>query len=186
MWVGLPTPISWMQTPPMQTWMQTPGHVTCDAWCMLGSQLPSPRGQKESHTLLKILPCPKLHLRAVIKCLFTQWLYLNPSACKINQANQELKILTLFVSMGLSTFSDIVACVDPDECYSYCQSRSGCSNIAYPKLVLGIMPSGNILRQIIFMLFSTAGSFFPEEIKRLAKVVEITSILYGIYLAQSF
>ena len=42
---------------------------------------------------------------------------------------------------------DIVGCVDPDECYAYCQSRSGCSNIAYPKLVLGILPSGEISEQ---------------------------------------
>ncbi|CAH1796389.1 unnamed protein product [Owenia fusiformis] len=35
-----------------------------------------------------------------------------------------------------------VACVDPDECYKYCQSYAGCTNIAYPRLVLGLMPTG--------------------------------------------
>jgi hypothetical protein len=39
-------------------------------------------------------------------------------------------------------FADEVACVDPDVCWETCQSHSGCSNIAYPKLVLGIMPKG--------------------------------------------
>ena len=36
-----------------------------------------------------------------------------------------------------------VACVDPEICYQICQSRSGCSNIAYPTLVLNIMPTGD-------------------------------------------
>ena len=38
--------------------------------------------------------------------------------------------------------SDEVGCVDPDKCFDICGSRAGCTNIAYPKLVLGIMPSG--------------------------------------------
>lgn len=39
-------------------------------------------------------------------------------------------------------FSDEVACVDKDICYEICQSYAGCTNIAYPRLVLGIMPEG--------------------------------------------
>ena len=34
------------------------------------------------------------------------------------------------------------------------------------------MPSGNILRQIIFMSFLAPRIFFLEQIKRLAKIVE--------------
>jgi sodium/myo-inositol cotransporter 3 len=41
--------------------------------------------------------------------------------------------------------SDEVACVDPDICYEVCQSYSGCTNIAYPRLVLGLMPEGMLL-----------------------------------------
>uniref|UniRef100_A0A8C4WKV3 Sodium/mannose cotransporter SLC5A10 n=1 Tax=Gopherus evgoodei TaxID=1825980 RepID=A0A8C4WKV3_9SAUR len=33
-------------------------------------------------------------------------------------------------------------CVDPDECVRVCGSEVGCSNIAYPKLVVELMPSG--------------------------------------------
>lgn len=33
--------------------------------------------------------------------------------------------------------------MDPDVCYSVCQSSS-CSNIAFPRLVLGVMPSGEL------------------------------------------
>ena len=39
-------------------------------------------------------------------------------------------------------FSDEVACVVPDICKSVCDNPSGCSNIAYPKLVLELAPTG--------------------------------------------
>ena len=44
--------------------------------------------------------------------------------------------------MSRVLFPNEVACVDPDECWRICQSRAGCTNIAYPKLVLGIMGTG--------------------------------------------
>ena len=37
---------------------------------------------------------------------------------------------------------DTVACVDPEECARVCGAAVGCSNIAYPKLVVELMPSG--------------------------------------------
>lgn len=37
---------------------------------------------------------------------------------------------------------DAVACVDPEECTRVCGAAVGCSNIAYPKLVVELMPSG--------------------------------------------
>ncbi|KAJ7398141.1 hypothetical protein BTVI_128169 [Pitangus sulphuratus] len=37
---------------------------------------------------------------------------------------------------------DSVACVDPEECTRVCGAAVGCSNIAYPKLVVELMPSG--------------------------------------------
>lgn len=36
----------------------------------------------------------------------------------------------------------MVACVDPAECERYCGTAVGCSNIAYPKLVVDLMPNG--------------------------------------------
>ena len=50
-------------------------------------------------------------------------------------------------------FSDEVACVDPDICYTVCQSYAGCTNIAYPRLVLGIMPEGLFVLYFYFILF---------------------------------
>ncbi|XP_028562589.2 sodium/mannose cotransporter SLC5A10 isoform X2 [Podarcis muralis] len=39
-------------------------------------------------------------------------------------------------------YPDAVGCVDPEECSRVCGSEVGCSNIAYPKLVIELMPSG--------------------------------------------
>ncbi|CAH8523432.1 unnamed protein product [Dicrocoelium dendriticum] len=39
-------------------------------------------------------------------------------------------------------FPDEIACIPGDHCFKVCGQRSGCSNLAYPKLVVGIMPSG--------------------------------------------
>ncbi|XP_021354590.1 sodium/glucose cotransporter 5-like isoform X2 [Mizuhopecten yessoensis] len=58
-----------------------------------------------------------------------------------------LKLLPLFLMIlpGMISrvlFPDEVACVDPDECMRICENRVGCSNIAYPKLVLELLPNG--------------------------------------------
>ena len=37
---------------------------------------------------------------------------------------------------------DEVGSVDPEKCFEICESRTGCCNIAMPKLVLEITPSG--------------------------------------------
>ncbi|XP_006503064.1 sodium/glucose cotransporter 4 isoform X2 [Mus musculus] len=56
-----------------------------------------------------------------------------------------LKILPMFfiVMPGMisrALYPDEVACVDPDICQRVCGARVGCSNIAYPKLVMALMP----------------------------------------------
>lgn len=58
-----------------------------------------------------------------------------------------LKALPLFLIVipGMISrvlFTDAVACVSPEECMEYCESEIGCSNIAYPQLVVNIMPKG--------------------------------------------
>lgn len=40
--------------------------------------------------------------------------------------------------------TDEVGCVDPDECFKICGATVGCSNIAYPKLVVELMPVGMV------------------------------------------
>ncbi|XP_037670719.1 sodium/myo-inositol cotransporter 2 isoform X1 [Choloepus didactylus] len=58
-----------------------------------------------------------------------------------------LKVLPLFVMVfpGMVSrvlFPDQVACADPEICQKVCSNPSGCSDIAYPKLVLELLPTG--------------------------------------------
>ncbi|KAH0618638.1 hypothetical protein JD844_018024 [Phrynosoma platyrhinos] len=58
-----------------------------------------------------------------------------------------LKIFPMFfiVMPGMisrALFPDEVGCVDPEICEKICGARVGCSNIAYPKLVMELMPVG--------------------------------------------
>ena len=39
-------------------------------------------------------------------------------------------------------YVDEVGCADPAVCQAVCENPVGCSNIAYPKLVLELMPAG--------------------------------------------
>ena len=45
-------------------------------------------------------------------------------------------------SICLCAISDQIACSDPDVCNDICENKSGCTNIAYPLLVLNLLPSG--------------------------------------------
>ena len=40
--------------------------------------------------------------------------------------------------------TDEVACVDPEVCQCICENPNGCSNIAYPLLVLRILSPGKV------------------------------------------
>uniref|UniRef100_A0A8C5KPE5 Predicted gene 5134 n=1 Tax=Jaculus jaculus TaxID=51337 RepID=A0A8C5KPE5_JACJA len=58
-----------------------------------------------------------------------------------------LKLLPMFIMVmpGMASralFPDQVACVVPSECEKYCNTRTGCSPLAYPMLVIALMPSG--------------------------------------------
>lgn len=46
---------------------------------------------------------------------------------------------------------DEVGCVVPSECKRVCGTEVGCSNIAYPKLVVSIMPNGE-RHEVLFLL----------------------------------
>ncbi|XP_077551401.1 sodium/mannose cotransporter SLC5A10-like isoform X2 [Haemaphysalis longicornis] len=58
-----------------------------------------------------------------------------------------LKILPLFLMVfpGMAArvlFPEVVGCADPEQCTAYCGNARGCTNIAYPLLVLRLMPAG--------------------------------------------
>ncbi|XP_040216467.1 sodium/glucose cotransporter 4 isoform X2 [Rana temporaria] len=79
-----------------------------------------------------------------------------------------LKILPAFfvVFPGMisrALFPDEIGCVHPDECRKYCQIETSCSNIAYPKLVITLMPvglKGLMIAVIMAALMSSLTSIF--------------------------
>lgn len=92
-----------------------------------------------------------------------------------------LKVLPLFMMVmpGMVSrvlFPDQVACADPDICQKVCGNPSGCSDIAYPKLVLEILPTGlrglmiavmvAALMSSLTSIFNSASTIFTMEIGR--------------------
>lgn len=73
-------------------------------------------------------------------------------------------------------FPDRIACGDPDECEDICGSRSGCTNIAYPTLVLELMPDGlrglmlavmmSALISSLTSIFNSSSTIFTMDIWR--------------------
>lgn len=39
-------------------------------------------------------------------------------------------------------FIELVGCATPDDCVAACGNKAGCTNIAYPLLVVQLMPNG--------------------------------------------
>ncbi|CAF1235103.1 unnamed protein product [Rotaria sp. Silwood1] len=82
-----------------------------------------------------------------------------------------LKFLPLFLMVfpGMIArilFPDEIGCADPDVCYQVCHSRNGCSDIAYPLLVLRLMPNairGLTLACMIAALMSSLTSIFNSS-----------------------
>uniref|UniRef100_A0A670KHZ4 Sodium/myo-inositol cotransporter 2 n=1 Tax=Podarcis muralis TaxID=64176 RepID=A0A670KHZ4_PODMU len=79
-----------------------------------------------------------------------------------------LKILPLFMMVlpGMISrilFPDLVACADPNTCKTICGNPSGCSDIAYPKLVIELLPiglRGLMMSVMIAALMSSLTSIF--------------------------
>ncbi|XP_037683205.1 sodium/glucose cotransporter 4 isoform X2 [Choloepus didactylus] len=82
-----------------------------------------------------------------------------------------LKMLPMFfiVMPGMisrALYPDEVGCVDPDVCQRICGTRVGCSNIAYPKLVMSLMPiglRGLMIAVIMAALMSSLTSIFNSS-----------------------
>ncbi|XP_061486434.1 sodium/glucose cotransporter 4 isoform X2 [Rhineura floridana] len=82
-----------------------------------------------------------------------------------------LKIFPMFfiVMPGMisrALFPDDVGCVDPEICEKVCGAKVGCSNIAYPKLVMELMPvglRGLMIAVIMAALMSSLTSIFNSS-----------------------
>ncbi|XP_030058032.1 sodium/myo-inositol cotransporter [Microcaecilia unicolor] len=79
-----------------------------------------------------------------------------------------LKLLPMFIIVipGMISrilFADDIACINPEHCLQVCGSRAGCSNIAYPRLVMRILPvglRGLMMAVMIAALMSDLDSIF--------------------------
>nr|XP_061790849.1 sodium/glucose cotransporter 4-like [Nerophis lumbriciformis] len=95
-----------------------------------------------------------------------------------------LKILPMFfiVMPGMisrALFPDEVACVDPVVCQRVCGTPVGCSNIAYPKLVVELMPVGvrGLMLAVMFAsllssltsIFNSSSTIFTLDLYRQAR-----------------
>ncbi|XP_077170681.1 sodium/glucose cotransporter 2 isoform X2 [Paroedura picta] len=82
-----------------------------------------------------------------------------------------LKLLPMFLMVmpGMISrilYPDEIACVVPEECQRICGTDVGCSNIAYPKLVVSLMPSGLrglLLAVMLAALMSSLASIFNSS-----------------------
>ncbi|KAM6289079.1 sodium/glucose cotransporter 2-like [Aegotheles albertisi] len=79
-----------------------------------------------------------------------------------------LKVLPMFLMVlpGMAArvlFPDVVGCADPQGCARACGAPAGCSNLAYPRLVLTLLPPGRrglMLAVVLAALMSSLASIF--------------------------
>ncbi|XP_063069093.1 sodium/myo-inositol cotransporter [Engraulis encrasicolus] len=79
-----------------------------------------------------------------------------------------LKVLPMFIIVipGMISrilFVDELACIGPEHCMAVCGSQAGCSNMAYPRLVMSVMPvglRGLMMAVMIAALMSDLDSIF--------------------------
>ncbi|KFO84270.1 Sodium/glucose cotransporter 1, partial [Buceros rhinoceros silvestris] len=79
-----------------------------------------------------------------------------------------LKLLPMFIIVmpGMISrilYTDVVACVVPELCEQYCGTAVGCTNIAYPTMVVELMPNGLrglMLSVMLASLMSSLTSIF--------------------------
>ncbi|XP_069119421.1 sodium/glucose cotransporter 4-like isoform X3 [Argopecten irradians] len=96
-----------------------------------------------------------------------------------------LKTLPLFLIVfpGMISrvlYPDEVGCVDPEECSRICDNPVGCSNIAYPKLVLELLPVGlrgllmavmvSAIMSSLTSIFNSSSTVFTMDIWRRIRV----------------
>uniref|UniRef100_A0AAY5K8W4 Sodium/myo-inositol cotransporter n=1 Tax=Esox lucius TaxID=8010 RepID=A0AAY5K8W4_ESOLU len=95
-----------------------------------------------------------------------------------------LKVLPMFIIVipGMISrilFADEIACIGPEHCLAVCGSKAGCSNIAYPRLVMAVMPVGlrglmmavmiAALMSDLDSIFNSASTIFTLDIYRTAR-----------------
>lgn len=96
-----------------------------------------------------------------------------------------LKLLPMFIIVvpGMISrilFADDIACINPEHCMQVCGSRAGCSNIAYPRLVMKLVPRGPpglddgrvmiaALMSDLDSIFNSASTIFTLDVYKLIR-----------------
>uniref|UniRef100_A0A672LL30 Sodium/myo-inositol cotransporter n=1 Tax=Sinocyclocheilus grahami TaxID=75366 RepID=A0A672LL30_SINGR len=97
-----------------------------------------------------------------------------------------LKVLPMFIIVipGMISrvlFADELACIspDPEHCMQVCNSKAGCTNIAYPRLVMNVMPVGlrglmmavmlAALMSDLDSIFNSASTIFTLDIYKMIR-----------------
>lgn len=96
-----------------------------------------------------------------------------------------LKIFPMFIIVipGMISrilFPDELACIGPEHCMAVCGSQAGCSNIAYPRLVMNVMPVGlrglmmavmiAALMSDLDSIFNSASTIFTLDIYKMVRM----------------
>uniref|UniRef100_A0A914X4D7 Sodium/glucose cotransporter 4 n=1 Tax=Plectus sambesii TaxID=2011161 RepID=A0A914X4D7_9BILA len=107
-----------------------------------------------------------------------------------------LKILPLFLlvfpgMIARIKYTDEIACTDPKVCEEVCGSKTGCSNIAYPLLVMRLLPKGlrgvmlacmlSALMSSITAVYNSASTIFTMDIWKLIRknASEVEQLIVG-------
>ncbi|KAL0204349.1 hypothetical protein M9458_002367, partial [Cirrhinus mrigala] len=95
-----------------------------------------------------------------------------------------LKVLPMFIIVipGMISrvlFADELACIGPEHCMQVCNSKAGCTNIAYPRLVMSVMPVGlrglmmavmlAALMSDLDSIFNSASTIFTLDIYKMIR-----------------
>ncbi|XP_067298966.1 solute carrier family 5 member 3a [Pseudorasbora parva] len=95
-----------------------------------------------------------------------------------------LKVLPMFIIVipGMISrvlFADELACIGPEHCMQVCNSKAGCTNTAYPRLVMNVMPIGlrglmmavmlAALMSDLDSIFNSASTIFTLDIYKMAR-----------------
>lgn len=109
--------------------------------------------------------------------------WFNPSVMRlivgeiINNIARDINWINIFIGKKINFLFfyfplDTVGCADPDICERECGSRAGCTNIAYPDLVIEVMPAG--LRGLMLSVMMSA------LISSLTSIFNSTSTIFTI------
>ncbi|KAM4710703.1 sodium/myo-inositol cotransporter-like [Anableps anableps] len=114
-----------------------------------------------------------------------------------------LKILPMFIIIMPGMISrvfltDELVCISPEHCIEVCGSATGCSNVAYPRLVMSVMPVGfrglmmavmiAALMSDLDSIFNSASTIFTLDIYKMlrkdasSKELVITGRLFVVFM----